>query len=304
MMINKIIFTTIVYNFLPVLIGINPLAANAEQLMVYYGTDEIYCQFFHIDYDSIKLVKKNSIAVYLKTKIITKDRCEGAGSYYTHSILINCESSISKIMESSSYTSRDLKISENKYRTFDEATDELIDNVPTTDTRLINLDYFDKKMCPIIYNWLSDNKNATPILGEDNNKNKITKSIQLTQRNGVYYIPVELNKLISTNFVFDTGASDVSISKNLYGKMLELDLLDKTDILGFANYQIADGSVSKQLIINIKFLQIGGIKIRNVRASVSNVKDAPLLLGQSAISRIGSWKLNHKNNRLEFENSK
>jgi aspartyl protease family protein len=159
-------------------------------------------------------------------------------------------------------------------------------------------------MCPTIYNWLSDNKNTTPILSEDSNKNKIIKSIQLTKRNGVYYIPVELNNLISTNFVFDTGASDVSISKNLYGKMLELNLLDKNDIIGFANYQIADGTVNKQLIINIKFLQIGGVKIRDVRASVSNTKDAPLLLGQSAISRIGSWKLNHKNNRLEFESSK
>ena len=73
--------------------------------------------------------------------------------------------------------------------------------------------------------------------------------------------------------------------------MLENGYLSKTDIIGTGKSSIADGSIVENTIINLREMKIGHKTLQNVKASVSNSLMAPILLGQSALKRLGEYKI-------------
>ena len=107
---------------------------------------------------------------------------------------------------------------------------------------------------------------------------------------GIYKIPCEVNGL-RMKFYFDTGASLVCISLKEAMFMLENGYLSKTDIIGTGKSSIADGSIVENTIINLQEMKIGSKTLHNVKASVSNSLMAPILLGQSALKRLGEYKI-------------
>lgn len=116
-------------------------------------------------------------------------------------------------------------------------------------------------------------------------------TIEMHSENGVNVIPCKVNGL-NLKFIFDTGASDVSISLTEVLFMIKNGYLDKSDIIGEGNYEDATGNVSVGTNINLKEIEFGGITLHNVRASVVNTLNAPLLLGQSAIKLLGEYEVN------------
>ncbi len=114
--------------------------------------------------------------------------------------------------------------------------------------------------------------------------------IKMKLEGGVYHIPCVVNGLL-LSFIFDTGASDVLFSLKTAKFMLENGYLDEKNILGSSYYQIANGSYVNNTQIIIKEIVIGGVKINDVKAAISNELNAPLLLGQTAIKKLGSIKL-------------
>ena len=50
---------------------------------------------------------------------------------------------------------------------------------------------------------------------------------------------------------------------------------------------IADGNTTDVLVVNIKDVEIGGLHLNNVIATIKQQQNAPLLLGQSAIEKLG-----------------
>lgn len=114
--------------------------------------------------------------------------------------------------------------------------------------------------------------------------------IQMQEENGVYKIPCEVNGL-RMKFIFDTGASNVSISLTEAKFMLENDYISSDDILGTASTQIADGSIVENTIIRLKEIKIADIILKDVTATVTHSMSAPLLLGQSAIQKLGAIQI-------------
>lgn len=110
--------------------------------------------------------------------------------------------------------------------------------------------------------------------------------INMEKDGGVYKIPCEINGL-RLKLIFDTGAANVCISGTIADMMLENGYLDKNDIKGSGLSQVADGRIVDNTIINIKHLKIKDIELNNVEAVVIHQQSAPLLLGQSAIQRLG-----------------
>lgn len=51
--------------------------------------------------------------------------------------------------------------------------------------------------------------------------------------------------------------------------------------------------ISEGTIINIRNVNIGGLELKNVRASVVKNQRAPLLLGQSVLSRLGKIEIDN-----------
>ena len=51
----------------------------------------------------------------------------------------------------------------------------------------------------------------------------------------------------------------------------------------------------------IKEIQLGNRIVNNVKASISNSLNAPLLLGQSVLSRFGKVSINYTKGIIEFQ---
>lgn len=111
--------------------------------------------------------------------------------------------------------------------------------------------------------------------------------IQMEKDGGVYKIPCEINGL-RLKLIFDTGASDVCISKTIALMMLDNGYLKKEDIKGSGSSVVADGRIVDNTIINIRELKIESLTLTNVEAVVMHQQSAPLLLGQSAIQKLGT----------------
>jgi clan AA aspartic protease (TIGR02281 family) len=119
----------------------------------------------------------------------------------------------------------------------------------------------------------------------------------MKREGGVSIIPCKVNGL-NLSFIFDTGASDVTISLTEASFMLKNGYLNKEDIFGTTKYSDANGNISEGIIINLKEIEISGLKLYNVRAAIVNNLDAPLLLGQSALSKLGKIQLDLGTNTL------
>lgn len=120
-------------------------------------------------------------------------------------------------------------------------------------------------------------------------------SIEMEEDNGIYKVPCKVNGL-KLKFIFDTGASVVSISSTIANMMFENGYLSEEDILGSGKTQIANGDIIDNTVINIKEIEISGMILKDVQAVVIHQQSAPLLLGQSAIQKLG--KVSIVGNRL------
>lgn len=116
-------------------------------------------------------------------------------------------------------------------------------------------------------------------------------TIQMEEYGGVYRIPCTVNGA-KMKFIFDTGASNVCLSMSMAEYLYDNDFISKEDILGTGSSSVADGRIVDHVIINIKDIDIAGNHLRNVQAVVIDGQNAPLLMGQSAIQKLGTIELN------------
>jgi len=116
------------------------------------------------------------------------------------------------------------------------------------------------------------------------------KVIQMENTNGVYRIACSVNGA-KMKMIFDTGASSVSLSETMANFLYDNGYISKEDILGTSKSQTADGSIHNNIVINIKDIEISGLHLKNVRATVLASQNAPLLLGQTAIQKLGRISL-------------
>jgi aspartyl protease family protein len=122
----------------------------------------------------------------------------------------------------------------------------------------------------------------------------------MTKQDGVYYIPVEING-VRMEFVFDTGASDITISDTEAIFLYKQGKLTQEDIIGKQEYMIADGTISEGTVIVLRTVKIGNKMLENVKASIVHNSKAPLLLGQSALSMFGKISIDYNRLELRFE---
>lgn len=124
--------------------------------------------------------------------------------------------------------------------------------------------------------------------------------IKMKQQNGVYYVPCKINDA-EMQFIFDTGASDITMSLTEALFLYKQGKLSNDNFVGTQQYQIADGSVSEGAIINLRSVTIGNRTLHNVQASIVHNLGAPLLLGQSALSKFGKITIDYQQGIITFE---
>ena len=117
------------------------------------------------------------------------------------------------------------------------------------------------------------------------------------RRGGTYEVPCAVNGL-PLKFIFDTGASDITLSSVEADFMLKNDYLSEKDFRGSRKYLTASGSICDGAVVCLKEVKVGDVTLRNVEASVVKNQQAPLLLGQSALERLGSITIDNEASRL------
>ena len=107
-------------------------------------------------------------------------------------------------------------------------------------------------------------------------------------------------KSLDLKFIFDTGASSICISSAEATVMVRQGQITRDDILGQQQFQDATGRVSVGTVINLKTVEIGGIVLHDVEATVVDNIQAPLLLGQTALAKFGKISIDYDNLTIEF----
>ena len=134
---------------------------------------------------------------------------------------------------------------------------------------------------------------------ETNKTNQITTSIiKMRKMSGnTFLVSCKVNEF-PLDFIFDTGASSVTLSRSTAMFMLKNGYISINDIVGQNTYQTADGNISVGTVIRLKKIEIGGYILHNVEASIIDSDNAPLLLGQSALNKLGKIQIDYNNSTL------
>lgn len=102
-------------------------------------------------------------------------------------------------------------------------------------------------------------------------------------------------------FIFDTGASDIFISPAEAMVLIRQGTLTEDDFIGKQNYQDATGRISESLVVNLRSVKIGNQELKNIKASISDNENSPLLFGQTALERFGKIEIDNKEQKIIFK---
>lgn len=150
------------------------------------------------------------------------------------------------------------------------------------------------------YNKPEDEGNKPVGVSEVSGTDNVTISeIPFTKESGVCKVKCKVNGL-PLHFVFDTGASDVTLSMVEATFMMKNDYLSGNDVVGSQRYMDANGDVTVGTVINLKEVTFGEHSLKNVRASVVRNQKAPLLLGQSVLGRLGKIEIDNSKNVIKI----
>lgn len=128
------------------------------------------------------------------------------------------------------------------------------------------------------------------------------QSIALERVDGIYKVPCKVNGL-QLKFILDTGSSNVSLSLSEAIFMLKNGYLSETDFTGTEKYRIANGEIHEGYTLNLREIEVGGRILYNIKASIVQTMDAPLLLGQSALGQLGKFQIDYESNTLHLSGS-
>jgi len=124
--------------------------------------------------------------------------------------------------------------------------------------------------------------------------------ITMRKEGGVYHIPCKINGT-EMEFIFDTGASSITMSLTEAKFLYKQGKLTKGDFRDTQLYQTADGSIHEGMVVILRSVEIGNSKLQNIEASIMDNEEAPLLLGQSALAAFGKISIDYKRNEITFE---
>jgi clan AA aspartic protease (TIGR02281 family) len=117
------------------------------------------------------------------------------------------------------------------------------------------------------------------------------------QNGGTYEVATKVNGL-PLNMLFDTGASDITISRTEVDFMLKNGFLSERDFIGKMIYSMANGANEESKTIMLRRLEIGGLVLTNVFASIVENREAEMLIGQSAMQNLATIMIDNQNKQI------
>lgn len=126
-----------------------------------------------------------------------------------------------------------------------------------------------------------------------------TEEIPFVKEGDLCKVKCTINGL-PLHFIFDTGASDVSLSSVEATFMVKNGYLSSSDVVGKQRYLTADGNVSEGTVIYLKEVKFGTLHLDNIKAFVVRNQAAPLLLGQSVLRKLGKIEIDNDKRILKI----
>ena len=124
--------------------------------------------------------------------------------------------------------------------------------------------------------------------------------VKMRKSGGIYYVPCKING-VEMDFIFDTGASEITMSLTEARFLYKQGKLSDKDFRETELYQTADGSIHEGMVVMLQKVEIGNWTLSNVKASIVDNMAAPLLLGQSALAAFGKISIDYTRNEITFE---
>lgn len=230
---------------------------------------------------ALLFLDRNNEAIEWMDKIVASDP-ENNGPYYDKACLLSRMGKVDEAIAA-------LRVAfEKGYRSFAHiANDDDMDAIRNHPDFIALIDEYKSK--PIV--TFSNAENVSDEIS-------VISEIQMKKMySGVYEVACTINNL-PLKFIFDTGASSVSISSVEASFMLKNGYLKEEDIKGKEYFSTATGEIHEGTIIRLREIKIGDAVLRNVDASVAHNQQAPLLLGQSVLERFGTITIDNINSKL------
>jgi clan AA aspartic protease (TIGR02281 family) len=136
-----------------------------------------------------------------------------------------------------------------------------------------------------------------PVFKDKNNIVGTYKIPYKLHNGGTYEIASKINGL-PLNMLFDTGAADISISQTEVDFMLKNGFLSERDYVGKALYNLANGVSEESKTVILRRVEIGGIVLKNVFASIAENREAGMLIGQSALQNFATILIDNKKQQI------
>ena len=257
---------------------VNKANADFKKVLV---TDSVPDEFSNAQYAYYYLKEFNKAKKHM-AKIMAKD--SSAGTYYDAACLYSL---LNDTIISMKYLRQAF---EKGYRQFIHIEmDADLNNIR-------NLDSFKSLLKEYIQKGIDE---ETSLVSDVRVKAKqVTSEVPFSREGSVCKVKCKINGL-PLHFIFDTGASDVTLSMVEATFMMKNGYLSKKDITGTGHYMDANGNVSVGTVINLKNVNFGDFTLNNIRASVVQNQKAPLLLGQSVLGRLGKIEIDNSKNVIK-----
>lgn len=167
------------------------------------------------------------------------------------------------------------------------------------DPELANLRQ-DKRFEALIAKYQEEEK---PVIDLTDPSQVTTTEVPFSREAGICKVKCTVNEL-PLNFYFDTGAASVTLSNVEAAFMLKNGYLTSSDIKGSSYFSDANGDISEGTVIILRKVEFAGLTLENVKASIVHNQKAPLLLGQSVLSRLGKIEIDNAGNILKITHKK
>jgi clan AA aspartic protease (TIGR02281 family) len=128
----------------------------------------------------------------------------------------------------------------------------------------------------------------------------VSTEIALHEDGGTFVVPVQINGVMTLDFVVDSGASDVIIPDDVAKILRRAGTIKDADALGERTYYLADGSSGVYSTFLIRSLKIGDLELHDIAASIAP-EQGSLLLGQSFLTKFKSWSIDNARQVLVLE---
>lgn len=123
-----------------------------------------------------------------------------------------------------------------------------------------------------------------------------TDTMSVLNFHGMTFIKARIGNELKI-WLLDTGASDLLITAEMEQQLRIEKVIDDSQFLGIAEYEMANGTIEVCRKYRVNQLQIGKFTLNNLIVAVTH-NGRRIILGKTVLNKFSTWVLNNQNNTI------